>query len=237
MGVSILYLLTVHQWSAQLTGGNELELPSFKIKYVLAAVSPAGWWHQNQKLFGCEQAKHILKPSANHVIFRNIQYNHVIIQYEPYNNPLQAPLKPSKQRCVPTSAFLMIQPVTYTVMLGMIQFGEHMRVCAQKFCSALCAKADRRFVHVMQVDHNWAYVDVIFLHKAGCFYIWCFHISFPTLLLLHKKVTKCWLKTVLQSQKTLQPPVASVGKAGLSTWISQQQSTHSKEMLSSNLDV
>lgn len=81
------YLRTVHQWLARDS--------ALKIEYVFAAVSSARWWHHNCKSWGCEQAKHILKALPNHVIFENIQKNHVIIQQEPYNKPLQTPLKPS----------------------------------------------------------------------------------------------------------------------------------------------
>ncbi len=57
-GISFPYLLTTHQWRAQLTGGTVLFL---KIKYVSAAVSSARRWHQNWKSLECEWAKHIFK--------------------------------------------------------------------------------------------------------------------------------------------------------------------------------
>ncbi len=118
-----------------------------------------------------------------------------------------------------------------------------MVLCAERerdFCSV--SWDERLFAHVMQVDHSCAYVELfcfpnLFLHRLGCFYIRCFHISFPTLLLLHKKVTKCWWRTILHSQKALHHPVACGGIAGALHCVVARQDSQSKAQLSSNPDV
>lgn len=52
---------------------------------------------------------------------------------------------------------------------------------------------------------SWIWIYTV----SGAFRFGCFHISFPTLLRLHKAVIKCWLRPILGSTKRLLPLVVA----------------------------
>lgn len=91
----------------------------------------------------------------------------------------------------------MIQPVKKIVSLCYIT--EDMIFSAELWFST--------FVYVMQIDHSWSVLFLqMILHHLGSLYRKCFHISFPTLLRLHTKATKCWWRTVPAPAEIPAPP-------------------------------
>lgn len=68
-----------------------------------------------------------------------------------------------------------------------------------------------------QLDIHWNILSPkSIITVCAAFKYGCFHISFPTLLRLHKGFRKCWMRTVQHSQKPLRPPVESMSVAQLS---------------------
>lgn len=124
--------------------------------------------------------------------------------------------------------FLMIQPVKQTLLTlkksrQPVQRGEFL-LCKLKLRDTCTQLSIRTTI----------FLSSFISHRLGRLYFWCFHISFPTLLLLHIKVTKCWWED----------PSCTLRRRCTPLWHSPafhgdvaEPSTQSKARLSSNPDV